>query len=185
MKHGSANSLRSQIGSQLSEQQRVKAVKSDQRCKHQQAKFWSPYFGMHKVFCSSITLRKEEPSIANIIQHYWCFWRKKLQKNPATNEEKSALLLRQCIVLQVDCYDHKTTWIALWLASTTTLFYFSPVCRPQKNAPGKEIWLQWRSDTGKWDVFWDQRQIVLQKRHQIVREALESVYHPRGDYVDE
>ena len=25
------------------------------------------YFGMCKVFCSSVTLRKEEPSIANII----------------------------------------------------------------------------------------------------------------------
>ena len=34
---------------------------------HQQARFWPPYFGMHKVFCSSITLRKEEPSIGNII----------------------------------------------------------------------------------------------------------------------
>ena len=45
------------------------------------------YFGIHKVFCSSITLRKEEPSIANIIKHYWCIWRKKSQKM-GTNEEK-------------------------------------------------------------------------------------------------
>ena len=36
---------------------------------------------MRKVFCSSITLRKEKPSIANIILHYWCVWRKKSQKN--------------------------------------------------------------------------------------------------------
>ena len=53
------------------------------------------------------------------------------------------------------------------------------VYRPQKNAPGKEIWLQWRSDIRKWGVFWGQRQIVQQKRHWIVREALESVYHPK------
>ena len=31
------------------------------------ARFWSRCFGMHTVFCSSITLKKEEPSIANII----------------------------------------------------------------------------------------------------------------------
>ena len=53
---------RSQIGSQLSGQQQVKAVQSDQRHKHLQARFWPPYFGMRKVFCSLIALRKEEPS---------------------------------------------------------------------------------------------------------------------------
>ena len=46
MKHGSTSSLRSQIGSQLSEQQQVKAVQSDQRHKHQQVRFWPLYFGM-------------------------------------------------------------------------------------------------------------------------------------------
>ena len=49
MKHRSTISLWSQTGSQLSGQQQVKAVQSDQRCKHQQARFWSPYFGMYKV----------------------------------------------------------------------------------------------------------------------------------------
>ena len=58
--------FRSQIGSQLKGQQQVKAVQNDQRCKHQQANFWPPYFGNHEVICSSITL-KEEPSIVNII----------------------------------------------------------------------------------------------------------------------
>ena len=67
MKHGSTTSLRSQIGNQWSGQQQVKANQNDERCKHQQTRFWLSYFGTHKVFCSSITLRKEEPSIANII----------------------------------------------------------------------------------------------------------------------
>ena len=39
------------------------------------------------------------------------------------------------------------------------------VCRPQKNAPGKEIWLQWRSNIGNRG----QRQIIPQKRYWIVR----------------
>ena len=81
--------------------------------------------------------------------------------------------------------DSKTTWIILWIASTPTLFSrFCPqwllaVCRPQKNAPEKEIWLQWRNDIGIWGVFWGLRQITLQKRHRIVKEALESVYHAK------
>ena len=66
-KHGSTASLGSQISSQPSGQQQVKAVQSDQRRKHQRAMFWSPYFGVRKVFCYSTTLRKEELSIANIM----------------------------------------------------------------------------------------------------------------------
>ena len=81
MKRGFTNSLQSQTSSQLSGQQQVKAVQSDQRRKHQQARFWPLYFGMCKVFCSLIILKKEKPSIANIIQHCWCIWRKKLPQN--------------------------------------------------------------------------------------------------------
>ena len=113
MKHGSTTSLQSQIGSQLSGQQQVIAVQGDQSCKHQQARFWPLHFGMHKVFCSSITLRKEDPSIANIILYYWCFWWKKSTKTATNEKEKSALSPRQCTVSQVDCKDGKTTWIAL------------------------------------------------------------------------
>ena len=46
MKHGSSASLWSQIASQLSGQQQVKTVQSNQRHKHQQASFRLPYFGM-------------------------------------------------------------------------------------------------------------------------------------------
>ena len=44
--------------SQLNGQQQIKAIQSDHRHKHQQTRFQPPYFGMRKVFCSSITLRK-------------------------------------------------------------------------------------------------------------------------------
>ena len=112
-------------------------------------------------------------------------FKEEITKKRAQMKKKSALSTRQCTVLQVDCNDGKTTWIALWIASTPTLFSKSgpqqllAVYRPQKNDPGKEIWLQWKSDIGNWGIFWCQRQIVRQKRHWIVREALESVYHPR------
>ena len=104
--------------------------------------------------------------------------KEEIPKNPALSP-------RQCTMSRVDHNDSKTTWIALQIAFAPTLFSRSgpqrllAVFRPQKNAPGKEIWLQWRSDIENWDTFWDQRQIVLQKRHQIVWEALELVYHPR------
>ena len=121
MKHRSTTSLQSLIGSQPSGQQQVKAIQSDQRCKHQQARFGLPYFKMRKVFCSLITSRKEEPSIANIILHYWCIWRKKSPKNSHKWRRKSALSPRQWTVSQINHNDGKTTWIAFWFASAPTL----------------------------------------------------------------
>ena len=54
----------------LSGEQRVKTVQNDQKRKYQLVRHRPPYFGMRTVFYSSITLRKEEPSIANIIWRY-------------------------------------------------------------------------------------------------------------------
>ena len=45
----------------MSGQQQVKAVQSDQTCNYQMARFWAPYFGMHKVFYFSITVTKKKP----------------------------------------------------------------------------------------------------------------------------
>ena len=186
MKHRSTTSLQSQVSSQLSGQQQVKAIQSNQKCKHQQVRFWPPYFGMSKVFCSSVTLTKEGTINSKYYIALLVHLKEEIAKKMATNEEeKSALSLRQCTVSQVDCNNGKTTWITLQTASTPTLFSRSgpqqllAVCRPQKNAPGKEIWLQWRSEIGNWGIFWCQRQIVLQKRHRIIREAFEAVYHLR------
>ena len=120
-------------------------------------------FGLRILGCARyffFSSRKEDPSIANIRLHYWCVWRKILPKKTVTNEEgKRALLPRQCTVSQVDRNDGKTTWIALRIASAPTEFSICgpqqllAVCRPQKNTPGKEIWLQWRSDNRNWGVF--------------------------------
>ena len=57
--------------SELSGQQRGKIVQSDQKRKCL-VRIWPSYFGMKTEFHSSITLRKEKPSIANIIWRYWC-----------------------------------------------------------------------------------------------------------------
>ena len=105
------------------------------------------------------------------------------KKQPQMKKEK-VLFHKSNAMSQVDRNDGKTTWIAFWIAATLTLSsrsdlqWLLAVCRFQKNAPEKEIWLQW-SDIRNWSVFWDKRQIVLQKKDGIVREALESVYHPR------
>ena len=107
------------------------------------------------------------------------------RQKAAANEEVNALSTRQCTVSQVDRNDGKTTWIALRIVSALTLFsrsgpqWLLTVCKPKKNAPEKKIWQQWKRDIRNWGVFWGQRQIVQQKGHRIVREALESVYHPR------
>ena len=106
----------------------------------------------------------------------------------ATNEEKSALSPRQCFVSQVDCNNGKTTWIALKIASAPTLFsksghqWLLAVCRPQKNAPGKEIWVQWRSDIRNFetkDKLFYKKGIELLEKHWNQWITLEE------DYVDE
>ena len=79
---------------------------------------------------------------------YHCFLMKKNTVQAANEQEKSALLPRQCAMSQVARYHGEIEWIELRIASTTTIFTGSgpqqllPVCRPQKNAPRKEILLQ-------------------------------------------
>ena len=181
MKHRSPTLLQSQIGTQLSWQRQVKVIQSNQRRKHQQARFWPPYFGMYKELCSLITLRKEEPSIENIIYHYWCIWRKKSSKNDHKWRRKSVLSPRQC----TDCNDGRTRWIAFQTASTPTLFSRSSpqrvlaVSRPQKMLQGKRFDLK-KEVISETEVYFETKdKLSNKKRHWIVREALESVYHHR------
>ena len=144
-KHGSATSLQSQTGSQMSRQQQLKAGQSNHRHEHSPARFWPPYFEMHKVFCSSITLRKEQPSIADIILHYWCIWRKKLPKK--CHKWRKKVLFHQG---NAPCHKLITTMAKLHelhfeLLPQTSLFSrsgpsnFWLFCRPQKNTPGKRF----------------------------------------------
>ena len=72
--------------------------------------------------------------------------KKEIAKKMATNEEGK----RQRTVSQVNQNYGKTTWIVFQIASAPILSSRSgpqrllAVFRPQKNTPGKEIWLQWR-----------------------------------------
>ena len=63
MKHGSTTSLWSQINCQLSEQQQVKAVKSNQRHKHQQGILFIDYLEKGR------TINREYYIIALIVRH--------------------------------------------------------------------------------------------------------------------
>ena len=60
----------------------------------------------------------------------------------------------------------------MWPPATTGCLQTSKECSRERNlAPMK-------NDIGNWGVFWSQKQIVLTKKHRIVREALESVLLP-------
>ena len=64
--------------------------------------------------------------------------------------------------------------LQIWPPATTGCLQTSKECSKERDLAAMKKWyLQWRSD------IWGQRQIILQKRHQIVREVLESVYHPK------
>ena len=106
-----------------------------------------------------------------------------IKKTASHAEEKSVVPPRQCTVPQVHENDGQIEWIKLRIASSPTIFSRSApltlltVCWSEKNAPGKEIGLQWRSDYWNWGLFLEQGWIILQKRHQKVREALEWMYY--------
>ena len=80
---------------------------------------------------------------------YWCV-SKKLPKNGHKWRRKKCSFT----VSQVDRNDSKTTWIPFRITSALTLCsrydhqWLLAVCRLQKNAPGKKIWLQWGRDIG-------------------------------------
>ena len=169
-KHGSTTSLWSQIGSQLSGQQQGESIQNDQRHKHRKARFWPPLFWDEQgiLFIDYIEKGRTINSkyYIALLEHL----KEEIAKKwPQIKKEKSALLPRQYTISQVNRNNDKTTWIAFRTASTPTLSSRSGhkrllvVCRPQKNAPGEEIWLQWRSDIRNWGIFWGQRQIILQK----------------------
>ena len=134
-----------------------------------------------KHFVHRLLWEKKKPSIANIY-HYRYVWRKKSPKNGHKWRRKSALSPRQCTMSQFDRNNGKLHDLHFVLLKHPTYSPYLPpsdYCITQKSAPGEEIRLQWRSDIGNWGVFCGQRQILQQKRHRIVREALESVHHPK------
>ena len=104
MKYGSTTYLWSQIGSQLSGQQQVKAVQSDQRCKYQQASvFWDTQ-GIINYLEKGKTIDSKY-YIALLVYLKDEIAKKRLQMK----KKKSALLLRQYTMSQVDCNNGKTT----------------------------------------------------------------------------
>ena len=105
------------------------------------------------------------------------------KKTASHAKEKSAVSPRQCIVPQVHENDSQIEWIKHRIASSPITSSRSgpqrimALCWPEKNTPGKEIWLQSRSDRRNSGLFWEQRRIILLKRHRKVREALEWMYY--------
>ena len=81
----------------------------------------------------------------------------RLQKT-ATNEEKVIFHQDNATCHKSIASMAKKYITALRIATTPTSFSRSNpqrllgVCLPQKNAPGKEIWLQWRSNIGNWHL---------------------------------
>ena len=193
MKHWSTTSLQSQISSQLSGQQWVKAVQSDQKHKHQQVRFWPSYWDAQGILFINYLEKGRTINTRYYIALLVHLKEEIAKKRPQIKKKKkSALSPRKCTMSQIDCNNGKTTWIALWIASAPTLFSRSgpqwvlAVCRPRKNAPGKEIWLQWRRDIGNQGRFWGQRQIVWQKKDiELLEKQWNQCVILEGDYVDE
>ena len=93
MKHGCTTIHLKQKDCQLSGQQLVKDVQSDQKLNSGLARLWHPYFGTRMVFCSSTIFRKVNPLTATIIWHCWVDWTQKSRKIVELNELSFELLL--------------------------------------------------------------------------------------------
>ena len=107
-------------------------------------------FGLHILGCTRYFLyrlpwERKNHQYRTLYSTIGAFEGRNRQKTATDEEEESALSSRQCTMSQVDCIDGKTTWIAIWIASAPIPFSRSgsqqllAVCRPQKNAPEKEI----------------------------------------------
>ena len=137
---------------------------------------WRHYWQIHMSFRKNHQLR----ILYGVIGAFKGWNREKTTPN---EEEKSALSPRQCAVSQVNHNNGQIARIALWIASSSTVFSASgsqlllPVYWSKTNVPEKEIWLQWRCYCRNWIVFWGQKWIFLQKGYQNVKEALEWMYH--------
>ena len=118
---------------------------------------------MPKVICSSVTLRKEEPSIVNSIGAF----------EGRNHQKKKQQIKKKEVHFHPDnalCHKSMATLNKLYFEFLLQPPY-SPDLAPatagclqtSKNASRKEIYLQWRSNIGNLGVFWSQRQIVLQK----------------------
>ena len=112
---------------QLSGQQQMKSVQSDERCKHQPARFRPLYFGMSKVFVHRLPREKKwtvncEYSIALMVLL------KEEIAPPPQKKERPQMKKKMCSftkTVTVNRNDGKTTWIALSIAFALTLFSIS------------------------------------------------------------
>ena len=84
-------------------------------------------FGMCKVFCSLITLRKEERLMANNVQHYWSVWRKKSPKNGHKQRKKCSFTKTiHCITIRLQRWQNYMNCTLNWFHSHPILQIWPP-----------------------------------------------------------
>ena len=71
MIHGTTTTHLKHKDRQLSGQQLVKAVESDQKLNSGLARLWHPYFETRMVFCLSTILKKVKSLKTTSTWHYW------------------------------------------------------------------------------------------------------------------
>ena len=101
MKNGSTTTHLIQKDRQLSGQQLVKAVQSDQKLNNGLARLWHPYFGTRMVFYLSTVLRKVNHQQRLLHCITGSIERRNQEKTASHAKENSAVPLRQCTVPQV------------------------------------------------------------------------------------
>ena len=104
----------------------------------------------------------------------------------------SCLILRLCIIYFSILNKYlRSTIFAFTYTSSSLIFTFvpswctGPVCWPEKNAPGKEIWLQWRSDCWNWGLFESKDESFYKKGIEKLEKRWNKWITLEGNNVDE
>ena len=146
--------------------------------------FWPPYFG--KVLCPSITLRWEEPSIANDYIALLVRLKEEIAKEWQQMKKKNVLFHQE----NAPCHKWIATMAKLHELHFALLSYppFSPDLAPinywlfadlERILHGKRFGSN-EEVISETEVYFETKEKSFnKKRHQIVREMLESVYDPR------
>ena len=139
MKHGSTTSFWSQIDSQLSRQQHVKAIQSDQRSKHQQTKFWTLFWDAQGILFIDYLEKGRTIYCKYYIALLVCLKKEIAKKHPQMKKKKVFLHrdnapCHKLIAMMAKLHETilQIAILQIWPPATTS-------CRPQKNAPRKEI----------------------------------------------
>ena len=193
MKHGSTTSLWSPIGNQPSGQQQVKAVQSNQRRKHQQARFWPSYFGMARYFVHRFPWERkihQKRILYSIMRAFEGRNHNPPKKNGFEWRRKkySFTKIMHCVTSQSQQYYMNCTSncfrihpiLKIWPPVTTSYLQTPKECSRERDLATLKKWYR-----KLWYILWPKTNRLTKKGIELLEKRWNQCITQEGDYVDE